>query len=284
MTNIQNSTTIIAEIGCIHIGSLERAKRLALLAKHSGADVLKTQKRNPIESVPKRLHNRPHPNQMFAYGDTYLEHRINVELSKDEHKELKDFCEEIGITYMTSVWDITSAKEISEINTPLIKIPSACNQNYQLLDFVFDHYEKIHISLGMTSIDERNRISDYIHKNKDRPKRSVIYHCTSIYPCPFEKIHLLEISRMKQIYPHVGFSNHGYGIATDIAAMILGAEYIERHFIDDRAFRHTDAAPSLEVAGLEKLCRDIRNVQKTLFYKPDDIDELEAEQRKKLKS
>ena len=142
-----NNFTVIAEIGCTHIGQLERAKNLAKLAKICGADVLKTQKRNPKESTKKELWDKPHPNEMYAYGKTYLEHRENVELPIEDHYELKKYCEEIGIEYSTSVWDITSAKEIVELNPKLIKIPSACNQNYELITYLFDNYDgEIHIS------------------------------------------------------------------------------------------------------------------------------------------
>ena len=278
---MENSVKIIAEIGCTHIGDLKRAKNLTKLAAEAGSNIVKFQKRNPIESVPKRLHNKPHPNEMFSYGKTYLEHRINLELNKEEHQELKIYCDGLGVTYATSVWDVTSAKEISKIQPQLVKIPSACNTNFNLLDFVFDKFETVHISLGMTTIEERQNLISYIYKNNFHD-RSIIYHCTSIYPCPFEKLHLLEIDRLTHIFPNVGFSNHGYGIAADIVAITLGVKYIERHFIDDRSFRHADASASLEPQGLTKLCRDISNIQKSLEYRPDTLDILEQEQKDKL--
>ena len=136
----------IAEIGCSHVGSLDRAKKLAHLAKLAGADILKTQKRNPIESVKKELQNKPHPNQIFSYGKTYLEHRKNVELSIKEHKELKRYCESINIEYSTSVWDMTSTKEIVKLNPKIIKIPSACNNNWEMIRYLLDEYDgEIHV-------------------------------------------------------------------------------------------------------------------------------------------
>ena len=107
--------TIIAEIGGTHIGSISRAKKLAKLAKLAGADVLKTQKRNPKECVRKELWREPHPNEMFSYGRTYLDHRNNLELSIEQHAELKGYCNSIDIRYSTSVWDITSAKEVIKL-------------------------------------------------------------------------------------------------------------------------------------------------------------------------
>jgi len=279
--------TLVAEIGCVHLGSVERAKKLANLAKYSGADVLKTQKRNPRESTPKNLWNEPHPNQDFAYGKTYLEHRKNLELPLEAHQELKKHCESIGITYSTSVWDITSAIEIITLDPPFIKIPSACNHNHKLLDILFDEYKgDVHISLGMTTKEERTHFVNIFTKGKYRQfkNRLVVYHCTSGYPVPFNKIYLKEIEELRNYFPKVGFSNHGYGVVLEPCAYVLGARYFERHFIDDRTIGATDAANSLEPQGLSKLKRDLNAVKKALKYKPHELDEIELVQRNKLRS
>jgi N-acetylneuraminate synthase len=279
--------TIIAEIGCSHVGSIERAKKLISLAANAGCHVAKFQKRTPRESVKPELWDKPHPNQMFAYGKTYLEHRINLELTISQHAELKQYCESIGIDYSTSVWDMTSAREVAELNPKFIKIPSACNNNDEMIQFLIDNYSgAIHISLGMTSRSEREAIIkkyDSLYNDK-LWDRIVLYHCTSGYPVPFDKLYLSEISWLSMEHCRtVGFSNHGYGIAADIAAYILGATFIERHFIDDRSFRHTDASCSLEPDGIRRLCRDLKNVNIAWKMKPNEIDPLEQEQRNKLR-
>lgn len=271
----------IAEIGCSHIGCINRAKELAKLAKLSGADILKTQKRNPLESVKKELWDKPHPNKLFAYGKTYLEHRQNVELSIEKHIELENFCNEIGIAYSTSVWDMTSAKEvIKHLNLNLIKIPSALNLNFTLIKYLVDHFKgEIHISTGMINKEEKIKLFEQLEPFK---YKFVIYHCTSGYPVPFENIHILEIKNLKNIFPRIGFSNHGYGIALEPVALSLGATYFERHFIDDRLFPHNDSAGSLEPQGFSKMVRDLKAVDKSLTYKPDQLEQIEIEQRDKL--
>jgi N-acetylneuraminate synthase len=285
-----DSFTVIAEIGCSHGGSLERAKKLAKLAKLSGAHVVKTQKRNPKESVKKELWDQPHPNKMYAYGDTYLEHRENLELSINDHIELKKYCESIDIVYSTSIWDMTSAREIVALNPKLIKIPSACNRNKELAYYLFDNYNgEIHISTGMLSKDERFNFWEWINKEylgvrKLDPKKLVVYHCTSGYPVPFDKLYLANIYHWSKKLCYIGFSNHGKGIAMEPAAYALGARYFERHFIDDRMYPHTDASCSLEPQGLNKLVRDLKAVSQALQYKPDKLDEIEKEQRDKLRS
>lgn len=280
---------VVAEIGCVHGGNLERAKFLISLAKQSGADYAKFQKRNPYESVPKSQWDKPHPNEMFAYGKTYLEHRINLELTIDQHGELKEYCEKIGIGYSTSVWDMTSAKEIITLNPDYIKIPSACNHDTHLVNYIKDNFSgHIHISLGMTTKEERNTIiNKYMMERGYVGYRFTWYHCVSGYPVPFEKMHLYEIDNLADknlLYnENIGFSNHGFGIAMEPAAYVLGARWFERHFTDDRTFRHTDSAASLEPAGLQKLVRDLTALEKALTYKPDNLDEIEAVQRDKLR-
>lgn len=275
---------VVAEIGAVHIGSLERAKELARLAALCGADYVKLQKRNPAASVPKHLQDQPHPNQSFSYGETYLKHREALELSIEDHAALRKYCDTIGIGYSSSVWDIDSAREIIALNPDFIKIPSPCNMNQKLLEVLATEFQgDIHISTGMIAAGEK--IDLYAILSEMRIKdRVVVYHCTSEYPCPFDHLYLLEIERLKEISAKaVGFSNHGFGIAADIVAFTLGAQWIERHFVDDRTFRHTDASASLEPDGLRRLCRDLKAINKALAYKGSDITPVELEQRTKLR-
>lgn len=278
---------VTAEIGAVHLGNMDRAKELIRLAKMAEADYVKFQKRNPIECVPKALLDAPHPNEMFSYGNTYLEHRKNLELSVEQHEELQDYCYDVGIGYSISVFDMTSAREVAEHleGARFVKVPSACNHNRELMDFLFDNTNfDVHISLGMASKSEIEDLIAYINKKGVPTDRFLLYHCTSEYPCPFERLYLEEISNIKSMLPHVrvGYSNHGKGIATDIAAYTLGAEWIERHFVDDRMLRHTDASASLEPQGLHKLCRDLKAVHKAIQCK-EEVSPGEIEQRKKLR-
>jgi len=280
-----NPAKVIAEIGCVHLGSMDRAKDLISLAKLCGADYVKFQKRDPDTCVPDSLKNVPHPNQIFSYGKTYLEHRKALELSYDQQYELSEYCKKIGIKYSCSVWDLLSARQIVSLDPEFIKIPSPCNNNIDLIEYLFSHYKgDIHISTGMSSHDEISKLLGFIFDHD--PCRFVIYHCTSIYPCPFNKLYLFDIAEYANLNKYglrTGFSNHGYGIAADIAAYILGAEYIERHFVDDRTIKHTDAAASLEPEGLRKLCRDLKNISCALSHSPFQPDDLELVERKKLR-
>jgi len=280
---------VIAEIGCNHKGEIEVAKELLSLAKEAGADVGKFQKRTPKELLTKEQYDTPHPNPDNSYGATYGAHREFLELSIDDHRELQVHCEKIGIEYSCSVWDTTSAREIVSLNPKLIKVGSPSNQHWEMQKVLRDEYiGEVHISTGMTTKEEIDRIIAFWEEGKgDAKNRVVLYNCTSGYPVPFEDVCLLEIRTLVEKYKSrvkaIGFSGHHLGIAVDIAAYTMGAEWNERHFTKDRTWKGTDHAASLEPAGLGKLCRDLKAVHTAMTYKAEEILPLERTQRAKLK-
>ena len=283
-----NKPFVIAEAGCNHMGQMEIAKDLIETAAHfCKADAKKKKKRCPKELLTPEQYNAPHPNPYNSFGKTYGEHREFLEFSVDQHRQLKEWCEEAGIIYSTSVWDLTSAKEITSLNPKFIKIPSACNTHYEMLQWLCDNYEgEIQLSFGMTTKEEEETVVQLFEKN-DRAKDLILYNCTSGYPVPFKDICLLEINRMRKQYEGrvkaIGFSGHHLGIAVDIAAYTLGAQYIERHYTLDRTWKGTDHAASLEPDGVRKLVRNLKAVYESLSYKQEEILPIEQIQRDKLK-
>tara|TARA_A100001015_G_C14963083_1_gene701778 strand:+ start:732 stop:1601 length:870 start_codon:yes stop_codon:yes gene_type:complete len=278
----------IAEIGCNHKGDINIAKELILLAKQSGANVVKFQKRNNRELLPEEQYNSPHPNPINSYGETYGEHREFLEFSKEQNQELMDFCSKNDIMYSTSVWDVTSAREISSLNPNLIKVPSASNTHYEMLKVLRDEYKgDVHVSFGMTTKLEQDKLVEFFEKTDQAKSRLIVYSCTSGYPVPFEDVCLLEIldikDRFKNRVKDFGFSGHHLGISIDIAAYSLGVSWIERHFTKDRTWKGTDHAASLEPAGFAKLTRDLNATFKALSYKSKEILDIESPQRDKLK-
>jgi len=280
---------VIAEIGCNHMGNFEIARELIALAKDCGADTAKFQKRDNKLLLTEEQFNSPHPVEENSYGNTYGEHRDFLEFDQKQHRELKSFCESIGIEYSTSVWDSNSAKATSELNPRFIKVPSACNNNFELLEVLRDEYSgEVQISFGMTTHQEERAIVSYFEEKDQANQRLIIFACTSGYPVPFESAALLEIRRLYDEYgdrvKEIGFSGHHLGIAVDIAAYTLGAIWIERHFTKDRTWKGTDHAASLEPAGLKKLIRDLNASYEALRYKASEILDIEKIQRAKLKN
>ena len=280
---------IIAEIGCNHMGQMSIAKELIDLAKEAGAGFVKFQKRNNMELLTQEQYNTPHPVPSNSYGDTYGAHREFLEFDVAQNKELKEYCDSIGIVYSTSVWDVTSAKEMVTFEPEFLKVPSACNNNFEMLKVLRDEFKgQVQLSIGMTTKEEVEEIISFFEQTNQAQSRLLIYSCTSGYPVPAEDVALLEINWLYEHYQdrvnEIGFSGHHLGVALDAAAYTLGARWIERHFTKDRTWKGTDHSASLEPQGLQKLVRDLNAIHQALHFKQSEIMPIEQVQRDKLKN
>lgn len=279
---------VVAEIGCNHKGEMEIAREMiGIAATFAKCDYVKFQKRTNRELLTPEEYAAPHPNPMHAYGPSYGAHREYLEFDVDQHRQLQRWCREFGIGYACSVWDLTSAREIASLDPDYIKIPSACNLRFDLLRELARTFRgDLHISLGMTTPEEEAQIAGVL-REEGALDRTVLYACTSGYPVPFDQLCLLEVSELEARYGDairaVGFSGHHLGIAADIAAYTLGAQWIERHFTLDRTWKGTDHAASLEPDGLRRLVRDLRAVNQALTRRDRPILDVEIAQRDKLK-
>ena len=182
---------------------------------------------------------------------------------------------------------MTSAKEIASLNPAFIKIPSACNNHFEMLRWLCENYGgEIQLSFGMTTHAEEERIVQLFEKY-GRAKDLILFNCVSGYPVPFADVCLLEIDRIREKYEDkvkaVGFSGHHLGIAVDVAAYTLGASVIERHYTLDRTWKGTDHAASLEPDGIRRLVRNLNAVHDALSFKAEEILPIETVQRQKLK-
>ncbi|MCL1798410.1 MAG: N-acetylneuraminate synthase family protein [Eggerthellaceae bacterium] len=279
---------VIAEAGCNHMGQMGIAKDLIETAAHyCKADAIKFQKRCNKELLTEEQYKAPHPNPANSYGETYGAHREALEFSQEQHAQLKTWCEAAGITYSTSVWDLTSAQEIAAIKPEFIKIPSACNNNKEMLSWLCENYSgEIQVSVGMTTREEEKALVE-LFAQKGRNSDLVVFACTSGYPVPYHDVCLLEIMRLRESYGSqvkaVGFSGHHLGIAVDIAAYVLGAELIERHYTHNKAWKGTDHGASLEPDEVHRLVKDLSSVFEALVHKDEEILDIEKIQRDKLK-
>jgi len=260
---------------------------IATAATFCRVHAVKFQKRNNRECLTPEQYEAPHPVASNSYGSTYGEHREFLELSLDDHRELKQACEAAGVDYSTSVWDETSAREIVSLQPKFIKVGSGTNLHWGVHKILADNLGgDIHVSLGMTTHAEEEQIISF-YEDRGRAKDLVIYSCTSGYPVPHKDVALLEIKRLSDKFggrvKAVAFSGHHLGIALDVAAVTLGAAYVERHFTLDRTWKGTDHAASLEPEGMRRLVRDTAAVSEALCYKEKEILDIEVPQRAKLK-
>lgn len=288
MKKKNNAINFVAEVGCNHQGSISLAlKMIDTLVNFCDVKFVKFQKRNPMELLGKKKYDLPHPVPANSFGKTYGLHREKLEFNIAQHKKIQSYCKKMRVEYMCSAWDLTSLKQLIGLKVEHIKIPSACNNNQQLLIYLFKNFNGYsHISLGMTTESEEKKIFGLAKKYK-KNKKLILYACTSNYPVKHEDICLLEINRLKKKYETkicaVGFSGHHQGISSDIAAGTLGVKWVERHFTLDRTMKGTDHAASLEPDGARRVKRDLDLLTKSLTYKNKRILNCELEQRKKLK-
>lgn len=280
---------VVAEIGCNHMGDMDIARELIDLAKNAGAGYVKFQKRNNRELLTQEQYNAPHPVPYNSYGNSYGEHREFLEFTLEQNMELKEYCDSVNMVFSTSVWDVSSAKEMLSFKPEFLKVPSACNNNFEMLKVLRDEFDgQVQLSIGMTTRDEVEEIVSFFEQTNQAKSRLLLYSCTSGYPVPAKDVSLLEINWLYEKYQdrvsEIGFSGHHLGVALDIAAYTLGARWVERHFTKDRTWKGTDHAASLEPQGLKKLVRDLNATYESLHMKESEVLPIEQVQRDKLKN
>ncbi|MGD9096522.1 MAG: N-acetylneuraminate synthase family protein [Desulfobacterales bacterium] len=253
-----NPVFIIGEIGINHNGDIDIAKKLIDVAAFAGLDAVKFQKRTPELCVPEEQKNlmRETPWGIMSYMD----YRYRVEFETDAYAEIDDYCREKGILWFASCWDEPSVDFIEQFEPPCFKIASAAITNDQLIAKHVEKERPLVLSTGMSSMDE----IDHTISRLD-PQKMLLAHCTSSYPCIPEELNLRMIETLQSKYNcPVGYSGHEVGLQTTYAAVVLGACFIERHITLDRAMWGSDQAASVEPAGLMRLVRDIRIIEKAM--------------------
>lgn len=248
-------TYIIAEIGQNHNGSIDLAKQLIDMSKRCGADAVKFQKRDIPSELTKEAFNRTYDNRN-SFGTTYGEHRMFLELSEEEHRELKEYADNIGITYFCTPCDVPSVELLERINCPFYKVASRDLTNIPLLEKLGTLGKPVIISTGMASIEDIDNALQALQLPKDM---LIIMQCTSEYPCALENVNLKVMDTLREKYKvNIGLSDHTSGVIVSASASAIGASVIEKHVTLDRTMKGTDQPGSLEEAGLKKLVEYIR--------------------------
>lgn len=256
------STYIIAEAGVNHNGSIEIAKKLVREAKNAGADAIKFQTFITEDLVTKSASLAEYQKNLKSDESTQELMLKNLELSFEDFRELKSYCEEIGIDFLSTAFDFKSLDFLDSLNVRYFKIPSGEINNYPYLVKVAKFKKPMILSTGMATTEEIDRAVDILRtSNSDL----TILHCTSEYPAPKNSVNLNVIKTLFERYKlKVGYSDHTTGIEIPIAATALGAVMIEKHFTLDKKMHGPDHKASLEPYELKQMVEAIRNVNKSL--------------------
>jgi sialic acid synthase len=271
---------VIAEIGHNHQGSLDQAKELFAEAVRCGANAVKLQKRGNRSLYTHEAFNRPYENEN-SYGPTYGLHRERLEFDRAQYQELKAYAAELGVTFFATAFDFESAEMLASLDMPAYKIASGDLTNTPLLRFIADLGRPMIVSTGGGTLDDVRRAYDCLAEINSE---IALLQCTAGYPAAWEELDLRVIETYRQLFPEavVGYSGHDNGIAMPIAAFVLGARIVEKHFTLNRAMKGTDHVFSLEPVGLRKLVRDLRRTRVALGDGTKTPHPSEAEPIKKM--
>ena len=250
---------VIAEIGHNHQGRLETAKEMFRVAKESGADAVKLQKRDNRSLFTKAGYAKPYDNPN-SFGGTYGEHREFLEFGWIEYKELMDYADEIGVTMISTAFDFSSADFLAKLGIPIIKMASGDLKNIPLLTHIAEFQKPMILSTGGGTMEDVNRAYDAIMPIN---QQLCILQCTAGYPAEFDELNLQVITTYRERFPNttIGLSSHDNGIAMAVAAYMLGARVIEKHFTLNHTWKGTDHAFSLEPIGFRKMVRDLKRTK-----------------------
>jgi len=248
---------IVAEVGINHNGDLELAKKLIKAAADSGCEAVKFQKRTvDVVYTPEEL-AKPRES---PFGMNNGDLKRGLEFGYDEYVEIDRYCRSIGIMWFASCWDEGSVDFIAQFNPIVYKIASASLTDDNLLHYHRGKGKPIILSTGMSTLEEVDHAVEVLGRED-----LVLLHCTSAYPSKVEELNLRAISTLARRYDiPVGYSGHEVGLYTSLAAVVLGACYLERHITLDRAMWGSDQAASVEPQGFVRLVKDIRAVEKAM--------------------
>ena len=255
--------TIIAEAGVNHNGSLEMAKEMARVAKACGADIVKYQTAVPELVVSKFAEKAEYQKQTTDAAESQLEMIRKLHFSFDAHRELKEYCDSIGIQYLSAAFDIPSVRFLGTLNLPLLKIPSGEITNLPYLEEVAKLRTPVLLSTGMSNLNE---ITDALAVlDEGGCPEATVLHCNTQYPTPSEDANLTAmLDLFEQFGLPVGLSDHTPGWECDVAATVLGAQVIEKHFTLDKSLPGPDQQASLDPAECAAMVQAVRHVEASL--------------------
>lgn len=256
-------TFIIAEAGINHNGSLENAKKLADAAKAAKADCVKFQTFVPESLVTHEAQMADYQRENTGQNDSQLKMLQQTALSFDEFRELKEYCDIIGILFISTPFDFESIDFLIELNLPFWKIPSGEITNYPYLKKLAQTGKPVILSTGMSTLPEIEEAIKVLEKYGTRDIS--LLHCTTEYPAPIDEINLRAINTMKEKFRvPIGYSDHTEGITAPLAAIGAGAAIIEKHFTLDRNMDGPDHRASLEPEELAEMVKQIRRAEQML--------------------
>jgi N-acetylneuraminate synthase len=268
---------VVGEIGINHNGDLGIAKRLIDVAAFAGCDAVKFQKRTPEICTPRDQWDIERDTPWGRM--TYIDYRHRVEFDESDYAQIAEHAEKAGIAWFASCWDEEAVDFMSKFDSPAYKVASASLTDHNLIRKKVEQGKPVILSTGMSTMEQiREAVALLDHNN------ALVCHATSTYPCPAEELNLRMINTLQDEFDlPIGYSGHETGLQTSVAAVVLGATFLERHITLDRAMWGSDQAASVEPMGLYRLVRDVRAAEAALGDGIKKVYESELGPMKKLR-
>lgn len=256
----KEKTFIIAEAGVNHNGSFELAKQLVDKAVWAGADCIKFQTFNSKNLVSKNAQKAEYQKKTTDSSESQLDMLKKLELTKEQFTELRSYCNQKGIIFLSTPFDLESIDFLASIGVKTWKVPSGEITNYPFLRAIGQRKESVIMSSGMCTLEE---VRDAVNVLKEFGTTNItLLHCTTEYPAPYDSVNLKAMQTLQKEFGYkVGYSDHTNGIEIPVAAVAMGATVIEKHFTLDKNMEGPDHKASLEPEELRQMILSIRNVE-----------------------
>ena len=277
---MRRETIVVCEIGINHSGSIDIAKQLIDLAKDTGCDYVKFQKRDIISTYTKEFLDSPRES---PFGNTQRAQKNALEFNLEQYQEIDVYCKKMEIPFFISPWDLKSIDFLEQNfpNMPYLKIPSALITNQEYLDKCNETKFPIIISTGMSNLQ---MVQNAVMTCRNT---TFVLGCTSAYPCPTRDLNLAQLRFLAHYFRtpnrNVGWSDHSGGILFPALSVAYGAKMVEVHITMDRRMYGSDQASSLEPQGLRKLVKYIEEIELGIGNPLKEIQESELSIIKKLR-
>ena len=259
------TTTIIAEAGVNHNGSMERARKMIDAAVEAGADLVKFQTFKAETLLTKFAEKADYQNKMTKTDESQFDMIKKLELDRSAHEELIKHCEYKGIRFLSTPFDHDSIELLAELNVPFYKIPSGEITNMPYLRHVGRMGKPVVMSTGMAILKEVHTAMKVLLDAGTEKDNITVLHCNTEYPTSIEDVNLMAMLTLRnELGVSVGYSDHTLGIEIPVAAVALGATVIEKHFTLDRSLPGPDHHASLEPNELKAMSSAIRNIEKAM--------------------
>ena len=270
------SVFIIAEAGVNHNGSIKLAYKLIDAAIESGANAVKFQTFRAENFVIRDTEKAEYQKQNDNSNESQFDMLKKLELSIDDHKNLIDYCNIKGITFLSSPFDIESINLLAELNLKIFKIPSGEITNLPYLRRIGSFNKEVILSTGMSNLKEIGEALKILINAGTSKEKITVLHANTMYPTPMKDVNLMAMQTIRDKFDiSVGYSDHTLGIEVDIAAVALGATVIEKHFTLDKKMDGPDHVASLDASELKSMVAAIRNIELALGSKVKDLTDSE---------